>query len=80
MTNTTLMSATVIAIAWLLFGNFSGVIADVIVKQFADYSGIYQYLFIRQIILVTLIFPLFIRKKWKSAVLKAPTCSSFVAT
>lgn len=72
MTNTTLMSATVIAIAWLLFGNFAGVIADVIVKQFADYSGIYQYLFIRQIMLVTLIFPLFIRQKVEKRRFESP--------
>lgn len=63
MINQTLIPATVIAIAWLLFGNFVGVIADVIVKQFAGYSGIYQYLFIRQILLVAVIFPVFIRQQ-----------------
>lgn len=62
MSKSIVVSGTVIAIAWLLFGNFIGVIADVIVKQFADYAGIYQYLFIRQLLLIVLLFPLFIRQ------------------
>ena len=63
MTKVALFSTSIFAIVWLLFGNFVSVIADVIVKQFADYAGIYQYLFIRQLMLVTLILPIFMRQK-----------------
>lgn len=55
-------SVALIAIIALLFGNLSGVVADVLIKQFSQVSGIYQYLFLRQLTVVLFLFPFFIRQ------------------
>lgn len=56
------ISLALIAISALLLGNLSGVLADVVIKQFSDAAGIYQYLFLRQLTTITILFPFFIKQ------------------
>lgn len=62
MTKPIAASLALMAIGALLLGNLSGVVADVIIKQFSDSAGIYQYLFLRQLTTSIILFPLFIKQ------------------
>lgn len=52
-------SATLIALIWLLFGSFAGVVGDAFVKYFADAAGIQQYVFMRQLMVALMLLPFF---------------------
>lgn len=58
------------AIGFLLLGNLFATGADVFVKAFSTSSGIYQYLFLRQLLLVICLAPLFFRQPAQERVLK----------
>lgn len=53
---------TLFAISILLLGNLLATVADGFVKEFGDAAGIYQYLFLRQILLALMIAPAFFRQ------------------
>lgn len=63
-------SGILLAIGFLLLGNLLATGADVFVKAFSTSSGIYQYLFLRQLLLVLCIAPLFYRQAPQQRVLK----------
>ena len=63
-------SGILLAIGFLLLGNLMATGADVFVKAFSSSSGIYQYLFLRQLLLVLCIAPLFYRQTPQQRVLK----------
>lgn len=62
--NSTITTAPVIllALCFLLLGNLFATGADVFVKLFSSSSGIYQYLFLRQLLIALCLFPFFINQ------------------
>lgn len=57
-----LFSGLLLAVLFLLLGNLFATGADGFVKSFPDVSGIYQYLFLRQVLLLMVILPFFLRQ------------------
>lgn len=66
------ISGALLAIVWLLLGNLFGVGADAIVKWFSDTAGIYQYVFIRQVIIIVFLLPIFLRQPFSRRRLETP--------
>lgn len=56
------LSLLLLAFAALLLGNLFAAFADVVVKAFGSASGIYQYLLLRQVLLICMILPFFLRQ------------------
>lgn len=51
-----------LGIAILLLGNILATGADVVVKLLSDAAGIYQYLFLRQLLLIAMLLPFFLKQ------------------
>ncbi|BDX08551.1 membrane protein [Planctobacterium marinum] len=73
------MSALLLAVIFLLVGNLFATGADVFVKNWADASGIYQYLFLRQCLLAACLYPLFRRLPQDARVLRRGRLQAFRA-
>lgn len=65
-----LVSTLFMAIAFLLLGNLFATGMDAVVKMFSTSSGIYQYLFLRQLLITICLLPFFLRQPLEVRILR----------